>query len=423
MYEFDKKLHALAGCPVIEGENGAVVFDPNPVIVAENDPILSHEVCHILAGRSDYEIFATAVEVRRCNLEGEVFKHILNMLYDWYHEYLYGKYSGFLWGRLSKLHEAFEHKATGLKDIDKIDEMYCKRDISPGSVGIRDSIDLVAWADKICENTLKQAKKLSIGLADLVKILGLKREFRLNNKGKGDPNGKHRRKLGGPKSDIGVPKKSSYYVTAVSKYFHIINELATLWKKNKYGWLNNYYGEIDWKDLPGMFQGEKLSLPVWRLFQKIGVARKIYLVIDRSSSTQMIKEVIMDTAIIIAESLRMLGIPISILDVGVTCDVVNGIDEPLDLTWFTPMAHNGTPLGEVCPKITKADHNSYLLIITDGEPDDWDTLLSALNAFPGADLTFVIGDSYGEYAKKVKNAIHVEPHTIIREMLHDSTLG
>ena len=50
-------------------------------------------------------------------------------------------------------------------------------------------------------------------------------------------------------------------------------------------------------------------------------------------------------------------------------------------------------------------------------------LLSALNAFPGTDLTFVIGDSYGEYAKRVKNAVHVEPHTIIREMLHDATLN
>jgi len=121
--------------------------------------------------------------------------------------------------------------------------------------------------------------------------------------------------------------------------------------------------------------------------------------------------------------LRMLGIPISILDVGVTDNIVNNIDDPLDISWFTPMSGGGTPMGEVCSMIKKADHNSYLLIVTDGEPDSWDTLLSALNAFPGSNLTFVIGDSYGEYARYVKNAIHVEPHTIIREMLHDSTLG
>lgn len=412
MYEFDKRLRALAECAVIEGEGGNMVFDPNPVIVAESDGVLAHEVCHVLAGRSDYEIFATAMEVRKNYL----FKHILNMLYDWYHEYLYGKYSGFLWGQLTKLHETFESKSTGLKHLDGLDELYSKRNISPKSMGIRDAIDLVALADTIHEELMEEAEKLGITPDALIKLLGPKEEICIKGK---------MCKLGGPKSDIGVPRKSKYYVTAVSKYFHIINELTTLWKKNKYGWLNNYYGEINWKDLPGMFQGDKLNLPVWRLFQKIGISRKIYLVVDRSGSTRYtnIENIIMDTAIIITESLRMLGIPISVLDVGVTHDVVNNIDEPLDLTWFTPMGDGGTPLGEVCSKITKADHDSYLLIITDGEPDSWTSLLSALNAFPGTDLTFVIGDSYGSYAQKIKNAIHVEPHTIIREMLYDSTLN
>lgn len=417
MYEFDKRLRALAGCPVVADKCGAMVFAPNPVIVAENNEILSHEICHVLAGRSDYEIFATATEIRK----DDIFKHILNMLYDWYHEYLYGKYSGFLWGQLSKLHETVEHVDTGLKDIDEIDKMYCERDVSPESVNVRDVIDLVVWADRTYENTLVQAGILGLGPGDLAELLCAKGEVQNGTL----PGGK----LGSPKSDIGIPKKSNYYVTAVSKYFHIINELVTLWKKNKYDWINNYYGEINWKDLPGMFQGEKLSLPVWRLFQKISVSRQIYLVIDRSGSTGEgyggadITRPIMDTAVIITESLRMIGVPISILDVGVTFDMVNDIDEPLDLDWFTPMAGGGTPLGKVCSKITKADHNSYLLIITDGEPDSWKSLLSALHAFPGTNLTFIIGDSYGSYAQKVKNAIHVEPHTIIREMLHDSTLN
>ena len=130
----------------------------------------------------------------------------------------------------------------------------------------------------------------------------------------------------------------------------------------------------------------------------------------------------MDTAVIISESLRMLGVPISVLDVGVTNTVINDIDSPLDLPWFTPMSSGGTPLGEVCSLITKADHESYLLIVTDGRPDSWKTLVSSLSAFPGKHLTFVIGDSYGDYVEKVSNAIHVEPHTIIREMLHESTL-
>lgn len=411
MYEFDKRLCALADCPVIEEEGGVMVFAPNAVITAENDAILSHEICHVLAGRSDYEIFATAVEVRK----DELFKHILNMLYDWYHEYLHGKYSGVLWSQLDNLHKGFTHEDTGFKDLDEISRMYCQRDVSPESINVRDAIDLVAWADKTNEKVRKEAKKRGVSVENLIKLLGLKEAIRVKGL-----NGK----LGGPKSDIaGIPKRSSYYIRAVSKHLHIINELATLWKRNKYGWIDNYYGEINWKDLPGMFQGEKLSLPVWRLFQKISVARKIYLVIDRSGSTGGIKDIIMDTAVIITESLRLVGVPISILDCGVTHSVVNKIDEPLDLSWFTPMADDGTPLGEVCSLITKADHDSYLLVVTDGLPDSWETLLSALNAFPGTNLTFVIGDSYGEYAMRVKNAIHVEPHTIIREMLHDSTLS
>jgi len=363
----------------------------------------------VLAGRSDYEIFATAVEVRK----DELFKHILNMLYDWYHEYLYGKYSGFLWGQLDNLHKEFGHEDTGFKDIDEISKMYCGRNISPESVGVRDAIDLVVWADKIHERTIKRAKRLGISRDDLITLIGAKEIIFVRARGLAGRMGAKQEmkgKLGGPKSDItGIPKRSSYYITAVSRYLHIINELTTLWKRNKYGWINNYYGEINWKDLPGMFQGEKLSLPVWRLFQKISVARKIYLVIDRSGSTMSIKDVIMDTAVIIAESLRIVGVPISVLDCGVTHSVVNEIDEPLDLPWFTPMADDGTPLGEVCSLITKADHDSYLLIVTDGEPNSWEELLSSLNAFPGTDLTFVIGDSYGEYARRIKNAIHVEP--------------
>ena len=429
MYEFDKRLRALAGCAVVEDEGGAMVFSPNPVIVAENDPILAHEICHVLAGREDYEVFASAVEVRK---ENEVFRHVLNMLYDWYHEYLYGKYSGFLWSTLNKLHETYGNaEITGIQSLDDINTMYLDRGVEPSSVSVRDVIDLVAWADRLFETIIKEAQAIGIGLGDLVALLESKDIGILGGRGKiivlnpdgSDEKGNHRSKLGGPKSDIGmIPEKSNYYITAISKYYHAIQDLANMWKRNKYSWINNYYGEINWKNLQGMFQGEMMNLPVWRLFQKIGISRKVYLAIDRSGSTSGIDHLIMDTAIIIAESLRTLGIPISILDIGVTDSIVNSIDDPLDISWFTPRGKGGTPMGEVCSMIKKADHDSYLLIVTDGEPDNWDTLLSALHAFPGSNLTFVIGESYGKYAKYVKNAIHVEPHTIIREMLHDSTL-
>lgn len=427
MYNFDKRLLALAGCAVVEDEGGAMVFNPNPVIVAENDSILAHEICHVLAGRKDYEIFASAIAIRQGN---DVFKHVLNMLYDWYHEYLYGKYSGFLWSTLNKLHDIYNDVGlTGIQSLDEIYNMYANRDVSPESVSIRDVIDLVAWADRLSEMITEEALAVDINLGDLIRLLESKEIILVRIEDDHyEPYGKAI--LGGPKSDIGmIPKKSNYYITAVSRYSHFIDELTKLWKRNKYNWTNNYYGEINWKNLQGMFQGEMMSLPVWRLFQKIGISRKIYLAIDRSGSTggfgpnSDITRPIMDTAIIIAESLRMLDIPISILDIGVTDSVVNDIDSPLDISWFTPMCGGGTPMGEVCSMIKKADHNSYLLIVTDGVPDNWNTLLSALNAFPGSNLTFVIGDSYGGYARYVKNTIHVEPHTIIREMLHDSTLN
>ncbi len=410
MYEFDKRLRALAGCPVIEEKGGGMVFNPNPVIAAQNDGILAHEICHVLAGRQDYDIFSTAVVVRNDDL----FKYILNMLYDWYHEYLQGRYSGFLWSKLGELHEAYKYKPTGLDTIDSINRAYCSRHTAPEVFSVRDSIDLVVLADRMRELVIGEATALGLAMTDLAKLLGLKQVVSILGK-KG--------KLGGPKADIGIiPKKSDYYIRAVARHFLMIEELSNLWKKNKYEWVNHYYGEINWKDLPGMLLGNEINLPVWRLFSKIGISRKVFLVIDRSGSTSGICDLIMDTAVIISESLRMLNVPISILDVGVTNNVVNGIDDDLDLSWFTPMHVDGTPLGEVCSMITKANHDSYLLIITDGEPNDWDTLVSALGAFPGSHLTFVIGDSYGRYVQKVRNAIHVEPHTIIREMLYESTL-
>jgi hypothetical protein len=311
-----------------------------------------------------------------------------------------------------------KYQPIGVKALDDLEAGYLSR--NPITIA-KDTIDLIVIADDIVEELLPaQMRELGLSRSDIMGLLGLQPH---DKDGKDDKNGKGKSKMGSPRSDIDrLPERSSYYVSAVSRHFHIIKELVNLWKKNKYNWINNYYGEIDWKDLPGMFLGEKLSLPVWKLFQKIAVSRKIYLVIDRSGSTFGIKDVIMDTAVIISESLRMLGVPISILDVGVTNTVINDIDSPLDLPWFTPMSHGGTPLGEVCSLITRADHESYLLVVTDGEPDSWETLSSALNAFPGKNLTFVIGDSYGQYAEKIKNAVHVEPHTIIREMLHESTL-
>lgn len=415
----DPKLRALASCPVIESsetDGGAMAFKPYPVITASNDPILAHEICHVLAGRRDYEIFVTAIRARD---DSELFRYVLNMLYDWYHESVYVQYSGYLSGKLDDLHSTCNMWSTGVKAIDDLHRGYLSRDHIFQRLNIphRDAIDLVALADGIIEDIVKQARSLKIPLAQLMNTLGIGDQTELDVS-------KGRSKLGGPKSDIDkLPKMSDYYVSCVSRYYSLIEELTQIWKRNRYAWVNGYYGELNWKNLPQMVIGEKINLPVWRLFQKIVMSRKIYLVIDRSGSTGSIKDVIMDTSVIITESLRMLNVPISILDVGVTDSVVNKIDEPLDMSWFTPMSEGGTPLGEVCSTITHADRDSYLLIITDGCPDSWSTLKSALAAFPGSHLTFVIGDSYGSYLAEIGNAVHVEPHTILREMIQNETLN
>ena len=433
--EFDKRLRALAGCPVIEErDKGAMIFNPHPVICAGNDLLLAHEICHVLAGKDDYDIFDTAIEARTDNIIfAEIFQHVLNMLYDWYHEYEHGKHSGLLWNKLTELHTEQQGPLQVLPDaLQEIEAIYVARDVSPESRHVKDVIDLVAWADRLTEELIRNA--VGVEIVALIKmgagsdIGSLTEELARNGMGaKITALIKNGGLLGamGAGGDIGsTPKRSDYYLKTVGKYWHVIEELTLLWKRNKYDWLDHYYGEINWKNLCGLFLGEKLQLPVFRLFLKIAMSRSVYLVVDRSGSTKENKlyNIIMDTAIIIAESLRILGIPISILDVGVTSSVVNKIDEDLDLGWFTPMHNNGTPLGEVCSMISGADQNSYLLIITDGMPNEWEPLLSALHTFPGNNLTFVIGNSYGAYNRKIKNAIHVEPHTIIREMLHDSTL-
>lgn len=408
-FEFDGRLLALADCPVLEHKEakksnakGGIVFNPHPVITATNNEVLAHEVCHRLAGKSSYDVFLTALKARDNN---PLFKYLLNLLFDWYDERNNENLSGFLKSQVDNLHAKHPLKLSGKSAIlDKLIRSYNGR-ISIYSMQkrfktvIRDEIDLVRIADVIF-------KEVEDGQVPIAILFGLMNEFNTNGAG----------------SDIGnTPKRSDYYIKAVARYYHIITDLVDMWKRNKYSWVNNYYGEINWKDLVGLFVGSELMLPVFRIFSKIIFARSVYLVVDRSGSTgptyNDIENVIMDTAVIIAESLRMIGAPISVLDVGVTNDVVNKIDEDLDLGWFTPTSDGGTPLGQVCSLIKDADIHSYLLIITDGEPDNWEDLTSALHRFPGQNLTFVIGSSYASYASHVKNVISVEPHTIIREMI------
>lgn len=400
--KFDGALTAMAGCPVIPGEQGSMLFNPYPIIFAPNDLILAHEITHVLAGRNDYAVFNTAIKARG---DDEAYKIILNFLLDWYHESLYGNTSAYLEARINilKSGRSIPKKVAKETAIHKLYELYLYGTIPKDMPKVKSILDLVIYADSLWEEISAEKKTLEV----LMKM--------------GDDGNI------GAGGDLGRPPKrcSTYYQNAVAKYYKLIESLSDLWKRNRYAWIDSYYGEINWKDLVRTFLGDKLTLPVFRLFSKISFSKSVYLVIDRSGSTASIKDVLMDTAIIITESLRMLGTPISILDVGPQNRIVNELDEDLDLDWFVPTSDNGTPLGEVCSQIRNPGPDDYILIITDGAPNDWDLLASFLQAFPGYHLTFVIGgDSFDQYYQKTQgHAILVDPNTIIREMLYETSLA
>lgn len=429
MVNFDSRLLALAGCSVIphysakpkKGKKkekddlmGGIIFDPYPSITASNDLVLSHEVCHRIAGKKDYDIFLTAVLADGTPL----FKFILNLLYDWYHEIRYEVYSPFLKSKVRQLHERAK-KIKIPKAIKEVDElnylimMYEDRLETPEEVGVRDCHDLVYLARETTDQIRKtKSKKQMAALNAALKDWG-------NALAGAEITG------AGASSYGEIPKRSNFYVKTTARYGATIDALSEMWLKNKYDWLHKHYGEIDWKNLVKVFMGEKLEWPVFVIIAKIILAKNIHLVIDRSGSTnesykggEPLKNLIMELAVIIAESLRRCEVPISVADVGVEDKVINRIDQPIDIHWFTPMANGGTPLGEVCLGIKEKDPESLLLIITDGEPWDFDKLHVALKRFPGENLTFVIGSAYRAYSAQIRNAIPVEPQTILKELQH-----
>jgi len=419
MLELDARLRALADCAVIpmtptekeikanKGLMGGITFGPYPTIVASNDVVLSHEICHRLAGKRDYDIFNTAVSAYNC----PVLKFVLNILYDWYHEWKYESYSPFLMAQIYKLHEIsatikMSKQIKCVKELAYLIDLYENRLETPDEVGIKDCHTLVYLADKITVSIKKRLSKKQF--AELIDGLGVY-QIQLGKKGITGAGG----------SNYTLPIWSNYYTMAVAKYGNVIRVLKDLWIRNKYDWQHKHYGEIDWKNLVKVYAGEKLQWPVFLVLAKILLFKNIHMVIDRSGSTGSIKTEIMDTAVIIAESLRQCGTPISIIDVGVEDKVVNDINTPINTTWFTPMAKGGTPTGEVCMTIKERNYDSLLIMITDGWPDSFITLKTALKIFPGNHLTFVIGeDYYQRYATEIGNCLTVEPYTIIKELMY-----
>lgn len=422
----DPVLVALASCPVVEQkeEGGHIVFNPYPVITASNDLILAHEICHRISGSVSYNKFVTACHVRK----SEPFKFVLNVLLDWWDELTNSQYSIYLHKRITQLKEATELQLSYKlpKRILSLFELY-KYGTKPSDFPrtIQGIEDLIVYADKFIEESseeeLRILAQMGEGKGEFVITIyiseALAEELGLDKGGrKGSPAG----------MDINNPKVSSnFYAKTISKYHNIIETVATLWKRNKYDWKQSYFGEINWKNLPALFMGEEMGLPVYRLLKKLTIARNIYIIADRSGSTRQIRNEIMETVIIITESFRRSRVAVSILDVGHTNSVINKIDEPIDTSWFTPLSDGGTPLGDVINKITEESQmEDYLLIVTDGEPDSWDKLKASLAAFKGDHLTFVIGDSFKYYYQQLGGrAVSVEPTTIVRELMNNNDIN
>jgi hypothetical protein len=417
MVDFDNRLLALADCSVVPHKRatddsdlaGGIIFDPYPSITASNDEVLAHELCHRIAGKREYDIFLTAVVARKMD---ELYKFILNLLVDWYHECLHENYSPFLKKKLADLHIAASKVEIGkaMKSSKVIvylmNDLYMDRKETPQSAGIDSCHSLVFIADKLyaqLEDKKQLTKEVKVYITELNRA-GI---------------------TGAGSSSYGeIPKRSNFYIKTIAKYGATIGRLEHMWTRNKYGWVNRHFGEINWKNLVGLYTGEKLMLPVFTIMKKIILKKRVHICIDRSGSTNMyykntgteLKYMIMEIAIMIAESLRRCGAPISVLDVGVQDKIINKIEEPLDTGWFHPMASGGTPLGAVCGQIRERDPNSLLIIITDGDPDSFETLSSAIHRFPGDTVTFVIGNSYASYASRIPNTICAQPHTIIHDL-------
>lgn len=426
---FDPKLVALAGCPILDvtdelaeenkkrkpkdrhKHSGSIIFNPHPVIQATSDLVLTHELCHRLAGKRDYDIFLTAIVARNNNV---LFKWVLNALYDWYHENKHREVSVLISTNLMLLRQ--DHQIENKDKDPALDVLlYLLNNEISVEEGekllkhqVRDTTDLVVIADIL-------SLEIKIPPPSACSMLAASRPGNCVAGGNEAGSGKNNEK----------PVLSNYYFSAVSKYYSIITTLSKMWSRNKYDWQKSYYGEINWCNLPLLLLGNEIGLPVFRLMSKIKINRKVFMVVDRSGSTSLIKDMIMDTAVIITESLRLLDVPISVIDIGVTDTVINEINEPVMTRWFTPKAYGSTPLGKVIKLIKGDDPKSLLIIITDGCPDSWSELNEGLAQFKGDYTSFVIGSDYRAYQQRIKNVLPVEPNTIIRSLIgyHDKNFS
>ena len=174
MYDFDKELCKFCGavgCNINIGETpnkraaGVIRFDPEPSIWANNDMLLAHEICHLLAGKEEVNLFKSSVNARNC----DIFTDVLNILFDEYHESLHGHHSDILYKHLCYYHSCMLNVPI---DIPVLDDIYKNLiDSVPGKKmdNVKNASDLVTIADHICEEILpKQMAERNLTKSNVV---------------------------------------------------------------------------------------------------------------------------------------------------------------------------------------------------------------------------------------------------------------
>ena len=157
-YSFNKELRKLATCRVNagkppEGAAGAMSFWPSPATIwADTNGVLAHEICHFLAGKKDSKIYKCAVIAKNHH---KIFSRVLNILFDEYHESLYGQHSYILYEQLSDHHSLMSYQQGGIPVLDGVCKSFI--DSVPGekmSMNVRKASDLVTIADHIYKDVL-----------------------------------------------------------------------------------------------------------------------------------------------------------------------------------------------------------------------------------------------------------------------------
>jgi hypothetical protein len=405
-YIIDVDNIGVLGLCLVSEEQGIIMIDSklqNPI----RDVVIQHEVGHLL-NKNDISLFQNAVSARNSNTYG----FILNLIEDYRVENIVlPKY-------LNNIKTSPElHTVTNEGKIQKlIDTLF--NNVENEYSYIKNEIQ-----DNTKEN-IKLADKLWLEidetpLFDLLEIIELISNDNLT--GAGDEQSKEK------------TRSLNYYDSTCIKYAFDIKILATIIPKNKYALTSSFQGEINKKRLKELYCDSFKESQCRKNFLKRvkqDIKYDIFVVIDRSGSTFLYKEQIMDSTIILLEAINKNNLQ-NICIVECNGDKAIIVKEPsgtFDKTWFTPLADGGTPLGdcisEVNKRIQKPD-KTIVIMITDGQAYDTDVFqkeITKLRTFEDIKLISLFiseNDVYGsqDYFKLIPETIRTQPGKIWKDLM------